>query len=99
MPHRDSRAICRQVDAALDYIGDDEEQLRPWLIYQIDEIMAGPKCIDPEDCTTPELMALLAVLAPIFSRRLGGSLVTTATPAKTFTLVIGGVGGESSTGT
>lgn len=86
MPHRDSRAICRKIDAALDFMGDDDEQLRPYLIYQIDEIMAGPKHIDPEDCTTSELMSLLAVLVPVFSRCIVGTSAA-ATPAKVLTLI------------
>ncbi len=99
MPHRDAPAICRKIDAALDFMGDEEEQLRPYLIHQIDEIMAGPKHIDPEDCTTPELMALLAVLAAVFSRRLTGiGVAPPAAPAKLLTLILGDDDRES-TGT
>jgi hypothetical protein len=89
MPHRDSSAICGKIDAALDYIsGQDESELRPWLIWQLDEIMAGPRHIDPEDCTSSELMSLLAVLAPAFSRKLSGTTAP-ARPAKLLTLILG----------
>jgi hypothetical protein len=103
MPHRDAAAICRKIDAALDYIGDDEDQMRPYLMHQIEQIMDGPKHIGMEDCTTSELMSLLAVLAPVFSRRLIGDVVCGAPPmeGKLLTLIIGdgGVRGESPTGT
>lgn len=88
MPHPDAPAICGRIDAALDYIGATGDELRHYLIYQIDEIMAGPKHIDPEDCTTPELMALLAVLAPVFARQLTGTTAA-APPAKLLTLILG----------
>lgn len=93
--------MCRKIDAALDFMGDDEAQLRPYLLYHIDEIMAGPKHIDPQDCTTSELMSLLAVLVPVFSRRLVGTDAATAPPAKLLTLILGdgGVEDGASTGT
>lgn len=74
VPHRDSRAICRKIDAALDFIGGADDELRPYLLYQLQQIMAGPKHITLEDCTSSELMSLLAVLAPVFSRVLGGTV-------------------------
>lgn len=88
MPHRDAPAICGKIDAALDYMSATGDELRPYLIYQIDEIMAGPMHIEPEDCTTSELMALLAVLAPVFSRQLTGTTAA-APPAKLLTLILG----------
>jgi hypothetical protein len=72
MPHPDAPDLCRKVDAALDFIPDEagEEEMRPYMKWQLNNIMDR---ISPDDLTTAELMALLAVLAPALSRRLGGS--------------------------
>lgn len=81
--HRDAPAICRKIDAALDFMGDDEDQLRPYLMYQIEEILGGRERITMGDCSTSELMALLAVALPVFARRLAGSVVPPSSiPAK-----------------
>lgn len=72
MPHRDSPAICRKIDAALDYIGEGEDELRPYLIWQLEEMMGGPEHITLDDCKTSVLMSLAALLAPVFSARLAG---------------------------
>lgn len=99
MPHRDSSAICGKIDAALDFISDSGDDLKPWLIWQLDEIMAGPNRIVPADCDASELMALLAVLVPVFNRGLGG-IEATAPPAKLLTLIIGDRGvDDGATGT
>lgn len=84
MSHRDAAAICRKIDAALEGIGGDNgDEMRPYLLYQIDQMMGGaPEHITMHDCTTPELMALAALLAPIFSRRLAGNPVGVSTKAK-----------------
>lgn len=76
MSHRDAPAICRKIDAALDFVGDNEDEMRPYLLYQIAQMMGGPKHIMLDDCKTSELMSLAALLAPVFSRRLGGSAGT-----------------------
>jgi len=80
--HRDAPAICRKIDAALDFMGDDEDQLRPYLMYQIEEILGGRERITMGDCSTSELMALLAVALPVFARRLAGSVVPSSIPAE-----------------
>lgn len=72
MSHRDAPAICRKIDAALDVIGNEEDELRPYLIWQLEEFMGGDQNITLDDCTTAELMSLGALLAPVFSRRLSG---------------------------
>jgi hypothetical protein len=87
MPHRDAPAICRKIDAALDYMSDAGDEMRPWLIWQLDEIMGGPKHINMEDCDASELMSLLAVLVPVFNRRLVGGVVDVAPPGKLLTLI------------
>jgi hypothetical protein len=103
MPHRDAPAICRKIDAALDYMGDDEEQFRPYLIYQIKQILGGSDHITLDDCAASELMSFLALLAPIFSRRLAGvSLSSPPEPVggKLLTLILGDGGvDDASTGT
>lgn len=98
MPHRDAPAICRKIDAALNYLGEDDE-LRPYLIHQMEQIFDGPRHIGLDDCATSELMALLAVLVPIFNRRLVGAGVASPLPvdAKLLRLVRGS--GDMSTGT
>lgn len=73
MSHRDAPAICRKIDAALDFVGDNEDEMRPYLLYQLEQMMGGPKHITLDDCKTSELMSLAAVLAPVFSRSLGGT--------------------------
>ena len=92
MPHRDSPAICRKVDAALDYFGDDEEQLRPYLLYQLEHIMTGQRHIYMDDCKTSELVTLLAVLLPVFARSLAGIPTTPLEDrsGKLLTLITGG---------
>lgn len=87
MPHRDAPAICRKIDAALDYMGDGSgDELKPSLIWQLKEIMGGPHHILMQDCNTSELMSLLAVLVPVFNRGLVGD-VDAAPPGKLLTLV------------
>lgn len=75
MPHRDSPAICAKIDAALDFVGDTEDEMRPYLLHQLEHMMGGPEHITLDDCRTSELMSLAAVLAPVFSRRLAGTAV------------------------
>lgn len=87
MPHRDAPAMCRKIDAALDYIGDDGDDLKPWLMWQIKEIMGGPLRIKMDACNTAELMALLAILVPIFNRGLAGVVVDVVPPGKILTLI------------
>lgn len=71
MPHRDAPALNRKIDAALDYISDSGDELRPYLIWQLEEMMGGPDHITLDDCKTSVLMSLVALLAPVFSARLG----------------------------
>ena len=96
MPHRDAPAICRKIDAALNYMIDDGdgEALRPWLSWQLEEIWEGPKHIGLDDCSPSELMTLLAVLVPIFNRCLVGGESGSSLPAnaKLLTLIRGGDG-------
>ena len=87
MPHRDAPAICRKIDAALAYMSEDGDELKPWLMWQIGEIMGGPKKITMDACSPSELMALLAVLVPIFNRRLAGVVVDVVPPGKLLTLI------------
>lgn len=68
--HRDAPAICRKIDAALDVIGENEDELRPYLIYQLEQMMGGPEHITLDECRTSTLMSLAALLAPEFSARL-----------------------------
>ena len=94
MPHPDAGAICRKIDAALEYICGQGDELRPYLMHQIEQIMDGPQHIGLDDCGTSELMALLAVLVPVFNRRLVGAQVASSRPvdAKLLTLVRDGNG-------
>lgn len=102
MPHRDAPAICRKIDHALNYMRNDGDELMPWLRWQLGEILAGPKHITLEDCEAPELMALLAILAPIFSRHLAGTVVPGSGldeggegTGKLLTLILGDRGDDS----
>lgn len=70
MPHRDAEAICGKIDAALDVIGENEDEMRPYLLYQLKQMMGGPEHITLDDCKTSELMSWAALIAPVFSRRL-----------------------------
>lgn len=104
MPHRDAPAICRKIDAALNFMGDDEEKMRPYIMHQINEILGGPKRISMRNCTTSELTSLLAVLLPIFARHLAGIGVPEGLglqDGKLLTLILGdaGAGDDASTGT
>ena len=92
MPHRDAPAICRKIDAALNYMKEDGDTLRPWLTWQIEEILDGPQHIGLDDCTPSELMALLAVLVPVFNRGLVGGKGGSSLPvdATILTLIPGG---------
>lgn len=74
MPHRDAQEICGKIDAALDYVGENEDEIRPYVIHQLQEIMAGPKHITLEECRTSLLVSLVALLAPVFSQHLAGSV-------------------------
>jgi hypothetical protein len=88
MPHRDAGTICRRIDAALTFMGDDD-QMRPYVLYQLEEVMGGRKHIKMEDCPTSDLMALLAVLLPTFARGLTGIDAADVTaPGKLLTLVL-----------
>jgi hypothetical protein len=101
MSHKDAAAICRRIDAALTFMGDDD-QLRPYILYQLEEVMGGRKHITMADCPTSDLMALLAVVLPTFSRSLAGLEDTDiAPPGKLLTLILGdsGVDNDASTGT
>jgi hypothetical protein len=101
MPHRDAAAICQKIDAALDFMGEDEN-IRPYLKYQLTHIMGGDKRIELDDCTTAELTSLLAVVLPIFARKLAGALPYEGSErmGQLLTLIIGdGVDDDSSTGT
>lgn len=71
--HRDTPAICRKIDAALDFVGDNEDEMRPYLLHQLEHMMGGPEHITLDDCRTSELMSLAAILAPVFSRCLAGT--------------------------
>lgn len=95
MPHRDSPAICGKIDAALDYMTDDGDDLRPWLTWQLEEILGGPLHIGMEDCKPSELMALLAIYVPIFNRRILGGEGDSSLPVegKLLTLILGGEAG------
>lgn len=70
MPHRDAPAICRKIDAALDVMGENEDEMRPYLLYQIGQMMGGPEHITLDECRTSTLMSMAALLAPEFSARL-----------------------------
>lgn len=70
MPHQDAQEICGKIDAALDVISENEDEMRPYLLYQLGQIMGGPEHITLDDCRTSVLMSLAALLAPEFSRRL-----------------------------
>ena len=97
MPHRDAPAICGRIDAALDYMSDGGDDLKPWLMWQIGEIMEGPLRIGMDDCSPSELMALLAVLVPIFNRRLVGGESGSSLPAEAKILTL--VRSDGATGT
>jgi hypothetical protein len=98
MPHRDAPAICRKIDAALSYMTEDED-LRPWLTWQIEEILQGPKHIGLDDCSPSELMSLLAILVPIFNRGLVGGELGTSLPVDDATILTLIRGGDGETGT
>lgn len=97
-----SSAICHKIDAALDFMGD-EDQMRPYILHQINEILGGSKRISVGDCATAELTALLAVLLPIFARHLAGIGVPQGLGLKdgnVLTLILGDNGAsDTSTGT
>jgi hypothetical protein len=100
MSHRDSPAICRRIDAALDFLGNDDE-LRPYIMFQIGEILSGRERISMDDCATSELMTILSTLLPVFARRLAGRGVSDAFPlesAKILTLILND-DGDANTGT
>lgn len=65
------KQLTGKVSAALDYLGDEQsaEQLRPYVEWQLKGLM---EVVCLEHMNTPELMALVAVLAPVFSRAIGG---------------------------
>lgn len=65
--------MLRKIDAALEYIGDNGDEMRPWLLWQLEEILDGPQHIGMEDCNSSVLMALLAILVPVFNARLAGA--------------------------
>lgn len=94
MPHPDAPDLCRKIDAALDYLTDNDDELRASTIWQVEQILDGPDAIRIDDCTTAELMALLAVLLPIFSRSLSGAPQKPRS-AQLLTLVLG----DGATGT
>jgi hypothetical protein len=101
MSHRDAPAICRKIDVALEFLGEDEE-LRPYVIHQIGEILGGRKRISMEECATSELMSMLAVLLPIFARHLAGLGIPETLPlegGKILRLIVGDVGDDTPTGT
>lgn len=102
MSHRDAPAICRKIDTALEFLGEDEEELRPYVIHQIVEILNGRKRISLDECATSELMSMLAVLLPIFARHLAGLGIPETLPlegGKILRLIVGDMGDDAPTGT
>jgi hypothetical protein len=101
MAHRDSSYICRRIDTALEFLGDDEDELRPYVIHQILEILGGPKRISMDECATSELMSLLSVVLPVFARHLAGQGIPDTLDfggGKVLRLILGD-GDDASTGT
>lgn len=69
MPTESAR-LSYAVSSAIDMIPDDEaaDQLEAHCRWSLTEVM---KKVKPSDCTASEVVALLAVLAPVHARILG----------------------------
>jgi hypothetical protein len=70
MPNESVR-LSQAVGTAIDLMHDEEavDQFEAHARWSLREVM---KRVKPSDCTATEVMALLAVLAPVHSRLLGG---------------------------
>lgn len=70
----EQQRLLSQIQATFDFMPDDPDsavQLRPWISWQVQEIL---KRISLEDFTDSELMSLVGTIGPIFARVLGGEL-------------------------
>lgn len=70
----EQQRILQQVESTFLYMAGDEraaEALVPWLSWQSNEIL---KRIGPQDFTPSEIVALVGLLGPVFSRVLAGTV-------------------------
>lgn len=70
----EQKRLLSQIQATFDFMPDDPVsagQLRPWISWQVQEIL---KKISLEDFTDSELMSLVGTIGPIFARVLSGDL-------------------------